>query len=384
MKHMKKAVLFAVICCMIFSGCGKEESTEAVNNVPETEAVVVAEESTEAETETEVVETETEEVSTESVKLAAGINLLTGEPMDEAIASQRPVAVMISNTADAMPQYGTTGADVIVESPVEGALTRIMAVYQDYANLPLIMSSRSARHYFVYLSNEFESIFVHYGQSIYTTEMLNNFDDLNGLDGDLADVTFFRDSSRKAPHNAYINGESIVAGIEKREFRTEHGSAYPGLFTFSGDEVTLDNGVDAKVVEPGYAVNKPWFVYNEETGLYDRYQYKAAHVDTNNGEQLAFKNIIFRVCDYSVFPDGKYLDVKTASYGGTGKYITNGKAVDITWVKPVEDGVVTYYDADGNELEINKGKTFVCIILNDATERMGIYASEADFEAARQ
>ncbi len=382
MKHMKKAILLAAVCCMMFSGCGKGESTEAVDSVAETETVVAEEpvETEEVATETEAA---TEVVSTESVKVAPGINMLTGEPMDEAIASQRPAAVMISNTSDAMPQYGTIGADVIVESPVEGSLTRIMAVYQDYANLPLIMSSRSARHYFVYLSNEFESIFVHYGQSIYTTEMLKKFDDLNGLDGDLANVTFFRDSSRKAPHNAYINGESIVAGIEKREYRTEHGSTYPGVFLFSGDEVTLDNGVDAKVVEPGYAVNKPWFVYNEETGLYERYQYKAAHVDTNTGEQLAFKNIIFRVCDYSMFPDNKYLDVKTASYGGAGKYITNGKAVDITWVKEVEDGIVTYYDANGNELEINKGKTFVCIVLNDATEKMGVYATEADFEAAR-
>lgn len=374
MKHMKKAILFATVCCMAFVGCGdKDDAT--TGEVLTTETTEVAEEQVETETETEK--------TTESVKAASGVSMLTGEPMDEKIASQRPVAVMISNTSDAMPQYGTTGADVIVEAPVEGALTRIMGVYQDYANLPTIMSARSARHYYTYLSNEFEAIFIHYGQSIYTTDMLKNFDDLNGLDGDLANVTFFRDSSRKAPHNAYMDGESIVAGIEKREFRTEHGTAYPGMFLFSGDEVTLDNGEDAVVVEPGYAVNKPWFVYNESTGLYERYQYKVAHVDANNGEQLAFKNIIFRVCDYSVFPDGKYLDVKTASYAGTGKYITNGKAIDITWKKEVEDGVVTYYDADGNELEINKGKTFVCIVLDDATEKMGVYATEADFEASR-
>lgn len=377
MKHMKKAVLFATICCIAFAGCGKSDNdgTEELLSTESTEALEEA-----LSTETEVAETE---VSTESLKVAPGMNLLTGEPMDEKIATQRPVAVMISNTSDAMPQYGTTGADIIVESPVEGSLTRIMGVYQDYANLPTIMSSRSARHYYTYLSNEFESIFVHYGQSIYTTEMLKNFDDLNGLDGDLANVTFFRDSSRKAPHNAYMDGESIVAGIEKREFRTEHAPTYPGVFLFSGDEVNLENGEDAAVVEPGYLVNKPWFKYNESTGLYERYQFGDAHVDTNNGEQLAFKNIIFRVCDYKMFPDGKYLDVKTASYGGTGKYITNGKAVDITWVKEVEDGIPTYYDADGNELEINKGKTFMCIILNDATEKMGVYASEEDFKAAR-
>lgn len=373
MRHMKKAVLFAAICCMAFSGCGKgkDNANEAVSteNDISTEEIV---------TEMPVTETESNDASR-----VTGINLLTGEPMDEEKAKLRPVTCMIGNTVDALPQYGTSNADVIVEAPAEGGLTRLMTVYQDYSNLPTIMSVRSCRHYYAYLSNEFEAIYVHYGQAIYATEMLKSCDDLNGLDGDLADVTFFRDSSRKSPHNAYINGESIIAGIEKRGYRTEHADTYTGRYKFAQSEVTLDNGVDAAVVAPGYLVNKPWFEYDEETGLYDRYQYKAAHVDGANNEQLAFKNIIFQVCDYKMEPDGKYLDVKTASYGGTGKYITNGKAVDITWVKEVEDGVGTYYDADGNVLEMNPGKTCVCIILNDATDKIGIFGTKADFEASK-
>lgn len=371
MKHMKKAILFAAICCMAFAGCGKSEP-EVTETVPSTELAAVEEPATE-----ETTETETE------AAVVGGINLLTGEPMDEELAKQRPVSCMIGNTVDAMPQYGISNADVIIEAPAEGGLTRLMTIYQDYANLPTIMSVRSCRHYYAYLSNEFEAIYVHYGQAVYATEMLKSCDDLNGLDGDLADVTFFRDSSRKSPHNAYINGESIVAGIEKRGYRTEHADSYTGRYKFANSEVTLDNGVDAAVVAPGYLVNKPWFEYNEETGLYERFQYKAAHVDGGNNEQLAFKNIIFQVCDYKVEPDGKYLDVKTASYGGTGKYITNGKAVDITWTKEVEDGVGTYYDADGNVLEMNPGKTCVCIILNDATDKIGIFGTKADYEASK-
>ena len=282
-----------------------------------------------------------------------------------------------------MPQYGTSAADVLIEAPAEGGLTRLMTLYQDYANLPSIMSVRSCRHYYAYLSNEFEAIYVHYGQAIYATEMLKHLDDLNGLDGDLENVTFMRDKSRKSPHNAFVNGESIVAGIQKRGYRTEHAPTYKNRFSFTAEDRQLAGGVPAAVVEPGYLVNKPWFVYNEQTGLYERYQYKAAHVDGNNGEQLAFKNVIFQVCDYKMEPDGKYLDVKTASYSGTGKYISNGQAMDITWVKEVEDGIGTYYDASGNELELNPGKTCICIILNDAEDKIGVYGSEEEFQAAR-
>ncbi len=372
MKHMKKAILLAAACCLAFSGCGKSEPEPVEENTESTEII-----------ETELPEelpTETEEVVDVN---DPNRNPLTGEAMDASIAAQRPVTCMIGNTTDAMPQYGVGNADIIVEAPAEGGLTRLMTVYQDYANLPTIMSVRSCRHYYAYLSNEFEAIYVHYGQAIYATEMLKRFDDLNGLDGDLADVTFFRDKSRKSPHNAYINGESIIAGIQKREYRTEHGSAYTNTFRFAAEENPMENGQAAAVVEPGYSVNKPWFVYNESTGLYERYQYKAAHTDGKTGEQLAFKNVIFRVCDYKVEPDGKYLDVKTASYGGHGKYISNGKAIDITWVKEVEDGVCRYYDANGNEIELNPGKTCICITLNDAEDKIGVYASEAEFEASR-
>ncbi|MCI9377703.1 MAG: DUF3048 domain-containing protein [Eubacterium sp.] len=373
MKHMKRAIAFAAACCVVFSGCGRKEP-EPVKEPEPTEFVGEIEPDTEFELE---IPTETEPVITGSV------NPLTGEPMDEALAAQRPVSCMIGNTTDAMPQYGTSAADVLIEAPAEGGLTRLMTLYQDYANLPSIMSVRSCRHYYAYLSNEFEAIYVHYGQAIYATEMLKHLDDLNGLDGDLENVTFMRDKSRKSPHNAFVNGESIVAGIQKRGYRTEHAPTYKNRFSFTAEDRQLAGGVPAAVVEPGYLVNKPWFVYNEQTGLYERYQYKAAHVDGNNGEQLAFKNVIFQVCDYKMEPDGKYLDVKTASYSGTGKYISNGQAMDITWVKEVEDGIGTYYDASGNELELNPGKTCICIILNDAEDKIGVYGSEEEFQAAR-
>ena len=373
MKHMKRAIAFAAACCVVFSGCGRKEP-EPVKEPEPTEFVGEIEPDTEFELE---IPTETEPVITGSV------NPLTGEPMDEALAAQRPVSCMIGNTTDAMPQYGTSAADVLIEAPAEGGLTRLMTLYQDYANLPSIMSVRSCRHYYAYLSNEFEAIYVHYGQAIYATEMLKHLDDLNGLDGDLENVTFMRDKSRKSPHNAFVNGESIVAGIQKRGYRTEHAPTYKNRFSFTAEDRQLAGGVPAAVVEPGYLVNKPWFVNKEQTGLYERNQYKAAHVDGNNGEQLAFKNVIFQVCDYKMEPDGKYLDVKTASYSGTGKYISNGQAMDITWVKEVEDGIGTYYDASGNELELNPGKTCICIILNDAEDKIGVYGSEEEFQAAR-
>ena len=60
---------------------------------------------------------------------------LTGEWIDAELAGKRPVAVMISNIKDALPQYGTKAADVIFECPVKAGSPRMMAIYQDYSGL---------------------------------------------------------------------------------------------------------------------------------------------------------------------------------------------------------------------------------------------------------
>ena len=82
---------------------------------------------------------------------------LTGEWIDETIANQRPLALMLGNTKIATPQYGITDADVIYEAAVEGQETRLMAIFQDYANLEKVMSIRSCRHYYVHWALEFDA-----------------------------------------------------------------------------------------------------------------------------------------------------------------------------------------------------------------------------------
>ena len=74
----------------------------------------------------------------------ANVNLLTGLPTltDEAVG-KRPVAVMINNVEAALPQYGISAADVIFEIPVEYDLTRLMALYGDYTQVPDVCSVRS-------------------------------------------------------------------------------------------------------------------------------------------------------------------------------------------------------------------------------------------------
>ena len=51
------------------------------------------------------------------------------------------------------------------------------------------------------------------------------------------------------------------------------------------------------------------------------------------------------------------------NYDGTGAglFITNGKAVQVTWKKDSEtNGPTKYYYEDGTEIVLNQGKTYIC------------------------
>lgn len=142
---------------------------------------------------------------------------LTGEQVSEAAGRRRPVAVMMGNNRPAVPQSGISGAGVIYEAPVEGNMTRLMAIYEDYDSLSRIGSVRSCRDYYLFYANEFDAIYSHFGQAVYALKYLDQglIDNLNGLN--MEGTSYFRIPERKAPHNAYASGDTLKAGIEARD-----------------------------------------------------------------------------------------------------------------------------------------------------------------------
>lgn len=375
---MKKRMVWLLMAACVLSmavGCGKKKE--------ETPKEPVVEETPEEEpVEEEPVEEEPEEDTHEGMAKS----YLTGEWIDEEQAAKRPLAVMIGNTSDALPQYGLSSADVIYEVPVEGSYTRLMAIFQDYTGLEKIGSVRSCRHYFIYFAKEFDAIYTHYGQAVYAEPILarDDVNNLSGMDSSIESIMFYRDTNRKAPHNAFISEEGINAGIEKKGYRTELSDTYSGHYQFADDDATVElaDGEEALVVSPGYFVNKPWFVYNSTDGLYYRYEFKDKQIDGANEQQLAVKNILVQYCDWSYKDENGYMDINTTS-GGDGIYITNGKMEKVTWTKANEDSPARYFDESGQEITLNQGKTWVCIVRKDYKERFAVYKTEEELSAAR-
>lgn len=377
---MKKTLLLMIAvmsAVMALSACQKKEevvveTTEAETFELPSEIAIEIETEPETEKETEPVsESEKREVVDGKIR-----SFLTGEMVPAEQGLRRPIAIMMSNDKEASPQYGMNRAGVIYEAPVEANMNRFMSVIEDYDDLERIGSVRSCRTYYTYFAREWDAIYAHFGQSTFALPYLNNVDNINGLEG-IGSVAYYRSSDRKAPHNAYSSGKRLNESIEKLKYRTEYDEEYEnqnGHFKFSKDEVEFDKdlSLEAYKIYPGYPYNKPWFEYNEEDGLYHRFQYGKVH----NGDEgpLAVKNVIFQYCPTATYADTQYLNINLHG-DGYGFVFINGRCKPFKSVKDSEFGVTKYYDMDGNEIELNKGKTWICIIQTSRFTDTEIYDS---------
>lgn len=373
-KSKAKALISIVLSgAMIFSMIGCSGNKEVAPEAPVVDEKTVEPETSSSET---VVEEE-EAVDPNALEPGMMRSWLSGLPVDEKIGNRRPVAIMLNNLEAAQPMSGVSYADVVYEYVVEGSITRLMGLFENYDDLDKIGSVRSCREYFVYTALEFDAIYMHFGQAAYALSLLEEdyVNNLNGL-GEAGDTCFYRTTDRKAPHNVYTSAKGIEAGIKKLGYREDHYEGYKGKFKFCDldKEVTNEGGIEITHMEPKYRINKPWFEYNPETKKYDRYQYDGPHIDATTGEQLSYENVIFQYNFWTQLDEKDYLAFDCHS-GGSFQYFTHGKMVMGTWQREINEdnynmSAIRYYDQDGNELVINNGKTFVCVIQNTEVENV--------------
>lgn len=368
MKHLKVLSLITLSACLFMAGCGKEQEIIQPVVEPVVEAQPELQEEPTPEPEVE------EDLPPEEGMVRSPI---TNEWISGDIADARPIAVMTPNDSSALPHYNLSKADVLYECPVEGKITRSMAVIKDWENLDRIGNVRSCRDYFVYWALEYDSIYVHFGGPFYINDIIERegTDNITGCnygethhDG-LFENAFFRSSDRKAPQNAYASAEGINKAIDKLGYsKTYRDGYYQGArFTFAADENTLDATGSFSATEidmsKAYPIVKTSFTYNEEDGLYYRYMYGNPDVDAaNDNVQLSFKNVIVQNTYYEVRDAKGYLAFQDHDTTRDGYYFTNGKGIHVTWTKTTDYEPTKYYDDNGNEVEFNTGKTMICIV----------------------
>ncbi len=291
--------------------------------------------------------------------------------------NQRATAMMVTNIAEARPQRGLSDADVLFEIKVEGGITRFMALFQDYKELPLVGPVRSARDQFFQLAAPTQSFFIHIGESVVQTAYLNaaNYHDLD-INADRYSDMIFWDKDRRAAgfaqeHTAYIDGERIEAHIEQYDLDPAH--TYDGTFLnfqpFDEPARTPQDGVANDVLVAHSASYRSLFNYDESSGLYSMSQYNSYKkqeeptVDQNNDVQLSFNNVIVLFTDIHAYPEHAAADLQKVSFdGGDAYYLSAGGYEKIAWQKGDTGNPLVLQTPSGENVFINPGKTYIAVV----------------------
>lgn len=349
-KKMKKLSCFFIALMMMLGtvGCKQEKGVVIGSELPEVS----------------MIET--------PVKTGPGANqnLLTGiDNLSKQAIGKRPVAVMVNNVEDALPQYGIAEADVIFELPVEGNLTRLMALYADYTTVPDICAIRSCRYYYPAIAKGFDAFYVHWGSDQTILDYVNslNIDRYDGM-GNPQNL-FGRDASRRnagyaLEHTGYFKGTKFAEAVKADGKRTDLLDAKKGTaFQFCGfDEVVTPAGSPCNKVHVNFGAATATLHYDAETKLYSKNINGHAHIDGKTGESLKFTNVFVLETTNTVKDEAGHRKIDWA--GGSsavGYYISNGAVERIHWSKANgrESEYLRFYKESGEELVINRGKSYI-------------------------
>lgn len=347
--------LLAAMVLAAGAGCKKEE-----------------EEKPKKETKQEVQTAEPAEKEEEPENLPANQNLLTGLPdLTDAAIGKRPVAVMVNNVQAAMPQYGIAKADIIYEMPVEGDVTRFMALYADYTTVPVVCAIRSCRYYFPVFSQAYDAFYVNWGMDDSVADYiqslgLDQFDGMTDGNGLFARDQARLDAGYALEHTAYFNGEAFAGVVNSLGLRTDLAEDKKGTaFRFCRtDEQVKPEGNACTNVNINFGAATATFTYDAEKNVYYKQLNGNPQIDGVTQEQLAFTNVFILETEIVVRDEVGHKDVDCLGTDqAVGYYISNGAVQKIHWERrgSAEKSPLKFYDEKGEEIRVNRGKSYIAL-----------------------
>ena len=358
---MKRIIPIVLVLAMLFASCGEAETVESDTPTPSPSPSA---------THTPTPTPTPSPSPTPEPTPDGSINPLSGLRLEgEVDASARPAAVMINNIKQALPQYGTSAADIVYEVVAEGGITRLVAVYQDASAAGTIGSIRSTRPYYLDIACGHDAILFHAGGSedAYRLIRERDIDNVDGTrGGGSPGSTYYQDAARKKQngyeHSTMTTGERIADYLDRTAYRTEHEDGYElGLVFEEGYTPSGEEALTARVYFSKY--KQAGLEYDADSGRYLVEQYGKAHVDAGTGEQLGFENVIVLYTDISMIAGDSAgrMEVDLVG-GGDGVLLCGGKRVPIEWKKDAFDKPFRYLDASGGTQTLRSGKTYVCVV----------------------
>lgn len=291
-----------------------------------------------------------------------------------------PMLVQIDNdqggVGDRAP-WGAAYADIVYETPLHRrGFTRISFLFSD-----LIPDSvgpvRSARVGHVDLREEWDAGFLYFGgQTREGSNIEERFSEygakskgvlFSGTDGTNKPWKAFysRVSGLASPHNVDANVAAIYGLIDPEFTPPNHA------FLFTDELPTTGTDAEVITIDWGLAMYNSRLIYDVDSNQYFRYMLQkdgteVPYEDKYTQEQLAFSNVI--VQHTTVTWNGSSDAPVTVHIGeGNADIFMGGKYIAGYWKRADASSRTVFYDDQGNEIALQRGKTFISIIPAETT-----------------
>jgi len=266
----------------------------------------------------------------------------------ESNAEVFPVAIMIDNDPAARPQLALSQASLVYEVPVEGGMTRYLAIYPADQILDQVGPVRSARPYFVDLASELKALYLHVGGSPESLEKLKTAG-LYDLNEFYYEKYFWRDNNFIAPHHIFTNSEKWQSYLDNRGLNERAAEAW----LFKEEAPNPEIGADINI---RFSANfQALWRYEPESNTYLRF-FNGREANDNFG-QIRAKNIIIQYVDSTVIDELGRLEIDLIG-SGSALLCVDAHCELGTWRKASASRTRYYYD-NGEEFRFNPGITWI-------------------------
>ena len=288
---------------------------------------------------------------------------LTGSLVSPELATKGVVGVVVENLdPDARPQSGLSKAGVVYEALAEGGITRYVAFFQ--TDIPSdIGPVRSLRPVFYQMGMEYDAPVAHIGGSTDGLALAHSGSGFKDMDQFYNGSYFRRITSRWAPHNVYIYGESLIKMVTDKSWYSAP-TFTPWLRKDDEPSSAPDaTSITADFSSPSYTAT---FSYDAGSNSYKRSIAGKPDIDaSNDNKQVNPKTVIvlYAATTAGTQPNGKPKTDIDLIGSGKALLFQDGTAKECTWKKVSDKGRLTLSDTtSGQELHLNRGQSWVSII----------------------
>jgi hypothetical protein len=282
-------------------------------------------------------------------------------PPNGGVPTRPALAVKVDNSPQARPQYGLSAADVVYEQPVEGGLTRFVAIYQ-CRDTNRIQPIRSARIADPDIVRQFGAhpLFAYAG-GIDPSVAAVRSSPLIDVGTERAPAAYHFDSSREAPHNLVSSTDALYRAGEDH-----HASSTPPPPVFDFGQVPQGAQPATSVTIPYTGSEVAWTWSPGDHAWLRSYAASGAATMGEGGQIKATNVIVMKVVlhasPYVEDATGAHQNLLTLTGTGTAQVFRNGSVVDGTWSRPALDQKTRYIDAGGHTIPLSPGTTWVELV----------------------